>query len=54
MIDPKPHLSQAAIEANISYYHSQLDELDTQRDLLKESLNYWIEQRANLTSADGN
>lgn len=44
MTDPKPTLSIAAIKANISYYHSQLDLLDTQRDLLKEQLDYWLTQ----------
>lgn len=44
MIDPKPDLGPAAIKANIDYYHSQLDQLDTQRDLLKEQLDYWLDQ----------
>lgn len=48
MSDPKPQLGLAAIEANINYYHSQLDRLDSQRDLLKESLDHWLAQRANL------
>jgi hypothetical protein len=45
MTDPKSNLGLAAIEANIEYYHSQLDALDTQRDLLKEQLDYWLEQK---------
>jgi hypothetical protein len=45
MTDPKPNLSRAAIEANINYYHSQLDQLALQQDLLKEQLNYWLELR---------
>jgi hypothetical protein len=45
MIDPKPNLSPAAIEANIDYCHSQLDQLQLKQDLLKEQLNYWLELR---------
>ena len=48
MSDPKPHLSSAAIKANIDHYHSQLDALDTQRDLLKEQLDYWLDQLKQL------
>lgn len=44
MTDPKPNLSSAAIQANISYCHSQLDALDIKRDLIKEQLDYWLAQ----------
>jgi hypothetical protein len=54
MTDPKPDLSSAAIQANIDYYHSQLDQLETQRDLLKESLDYWINQKTSVNSTDSN
>jgi regulator of RNase E activity RraB len=43
MTDPKPNLSRAAIEANINYCHSQLDQLALQQDLIKEQLDHWLE-----------
>lgn len=46
--DPKPNLSSAAIRANIDYCHSQLDALDTKRDLVKEQLDYWLAQLKQL------
>jgi hypothetical protein len=48
MTDPKPNLSLAAIQANINYCHSQLDALDAQRDILKEQLDYWLEQKNHI------
>jgi hypothetical protein len=42
MLDPKPQLSHAAVKANIEHYHNLLDQLDSQRDLLKEQLDYWL------------
>jgi hypothetical protein len=42
MLDPKPQLSHAAVKANIEHYHNKLDQLDSQRDLLKEQLDYWL------------
>lgn len=49
MIDPKPQLSRAAIMANVAYYHSQLDALDTQANLLKEQLDHWLAELDKLS-----
>lgn len=46
--DPKPQLGQAAIEANIDYWSSQLDRLDQQRALIQEQLQYWQGQQTSL------
>ena len=51
MNDPKPQLSPATIRANILYYHSQLDNLDTQKDLLREQLEYWTQQLETITAS---
>lgn len=48
--DPKPQLGTAAIECNIAYCHSRLDQLDSQRDLIKEQLDHWLEQKTLLES----
>jgi hypothetical protein len=49
MIDPKPNLSRAAIEANIEYYKSICSKYRTGYRDAKEQLQKW-EQRLNEVS----
>ena len=51
MNDPKPQLSLDTIKTNIVYYHNQLDNLDTQRDQLREQLEYWRQQLETITTS---
>jgi prefoldin subunit 5 len=49
MIDPKPNLSRAAIEANIEYYKSRCDKYRQGYKEAKQDLKKW-EQRLNEIS----
>ena len=54
MLDPKPNLSPMALAANVDYWTSQLNQLDQQRTMILEQLNYWRGQLLVVNQLESN
>lgn len=50
--DPKPNLSRAAIEANISYYQAQGAKHSEQYRMALEQETYWMRELVNLANQE--
>jgi len=54
MLDPKPNLGPMALAANVDYWTSQLNQLDQQRSMILEQLNYWRGQLLVVNQLESN
>ena len=54
MLDPKPNLSPVTLAANVDYWTNQLNQLDQQRTMILEQLNYWRGQLLVVNQLESN